>query len=213
MYASTYKGGIALLCLVVLTLLIYYAINSLYIEDNNIFYNTYGSQLDQIRINEMLKQAIKGKWIGYLIIPVVILIRISFTSVCIFLGCFLADLKVKFNELFKIAILADFVFIISGVIKLFFLIFFVRVNTLDDLQVQPLSLLSLLDKDTLDIFYIYPLSVINVFEALYVLVLVWLISDFIGHSFLKSFKTIATSYGVGLLFWVLFFMFMNITLT
>lgn len=214
MYASTYKGwGIILLWLIFSTLLIYYAIDKLFFENYNLFYRTYENQLNIDRISEMLKQAITWKWVGYLFVPVIILMRISYTSVCIYIGCFLADIKVRFIDIFKLSILADFVFVISGILKLIILIFFKNVNTLDDLQVQPLSLLNLFDKNTLDIFYRYPLSVLNIFEAIYMLVLVWIISDLIGRSFMNSFKTIATSYGTGLLLWVLLVMFINITLT
>ena len=107
----------------------------------------------------------------------------------------------------------SFLFIVSGVFKLITLMFFMKVNTFNDLQVQPLSLSNFFDKNSLETFYQYPLSVLNVFEVLYVLVLAWIISDLIGKSFFNSFRVVATSYGVGLLLWVLFVMFMNITMT
>ena len=125
----------------------------------------------------------------------------------------MADIKIKFNELFKVAVLGDFVFAFSGILKLIILVFFKSVNTLDDIQIQPLSLSNLFDKRSLDVFYLYPLSVINVFEVIYILVLVFFISDLVGQTFISTLKKIATSYGTGLLIWVLFVMFMNMSFT
>lgn len=213
MYASIHRGGgIIFLWLLFTSSLIYYASDKLFFENHNLFYNTYGNQLDLYRIDEMIEQATKWKWVGYLIVPLVVFLRVTYTTVCVFVGCFLNDIKVKFSELFTIAILADFVFIVSGLLKLIMLIFFKDVNTLGDLQVQPLSILNLFDISILDPFYKYPLSVLNIFEVLYVLVLVWMVSGLIGRSFLNSFKTIATSYGTGIFLWLLFVMFMNVTL-
>ena len=168
--------------------------------------------MDVSRIDGMLEQATQWKWVGYLIVPVVVLTRVSYTTTCIFVGCFLSDIKVKFRELFKVVIFADFVFIVSGLSKLIMLIYFEDVNTLGDLQVQPLALSNLFDLSKSDPILNYPLSVLSVFEMLYVFVLVWIVSGLIGRTFLSSFRTIATSYGTGMLLWVLFVMFMNVTL-
>jgi len=109
--------------------------------------------------------------------------------------------------------LADFVFVLAGLTKLAMLIFFKSVNTLEDLQFQPLSLLELFDKSKVSTFLIYPCSLIGVFELLYWLVLAWLLGGVADKPFGSSLKTVASSYGIGLLLWVLFVMFLTVNLS
>jgi len=120
---------------------------------------------------------------------------------------------VSFAKLYKISILADFIFVLAGTVKLIILIFFKQVSTIDDLQFQPLSLLDLFDRKSVEPFFIYPFAIINVFELLYWLTLAWLLSDLIDLPFGKSLKTVSSSYGPGLALWVLVTMFLTINLT
>jgi len=140
-------------------------------------------------------------------------LRVSFTAICIYIGCFLANIKVEFGKLFKVALLADFVFVLAGIVKLVILIFFRNVSTFNDLQFQPLSLLELLDSTSIDTFLIYPFTLISVFELLYWLALAWLLSGVIEKPFGRSLRKVASSYGTGLLLWVLFVMFLTVNLT
>ena len=165
------------------------------------------------RITKMVEQSHKWQWLGYLFIPIVVLIRVGFTTVCLYSGCFVANLKLRFRELFKVSLLADFVFVAAGVAKLVILIFFKEVNTLDDLQFQPLSLIQLFGKDSVDALLVYPMSLLNVFEVLYWLALAWLLTGVIEKPMSSTLKTVATSYGSGLLLWVLFVMFLTVNLT
>lgn len=108
--------------------------------------------------------------------------------------------------------MANFVFVLAGVTKLVILIFFKEVSILDDLQFQPLSLMEIFDKEEVDALVIYPLSLVSVFEAFYWLALAWLLAGVIDKPFGNSLKTVASSYGTGLLLWVLFVMFLTVNL-
>jgi hypothetical protein len=165
------------------------------------------------RIAKMFEMSQKWQWIGYVFTPIVILIRISFTAICLYIGCFLVNSKIRFKELFKVALIADFVFILAGIAKLVILIFFKNVSKLDDLQFQPLSLMELFHRNSVDKLFVYPFSLINVFELLYWLVLAWLLSGLLEKPFGNSLKRVASSYGTGLLLWVLFVMFLTVNLT
>ena len=132
-----------------------------------IYYQSFGEKLATDRIAKMIEQSHKWQWLGYLFIPILVLIRVSFTTICLYTGLFVADLKVRLRDLFKVALLADFVFVAAGIVKLVMLIFFKEVNTLDDLQFQPLSLMQLFDKGSVDALLVYPLGLLNAFELLY----------------------------------------------
>jgi hypothetical protein len=195
-----------------LSVLLAFEFNYLFISDS-IYYQSFGEKLATERIAKMIVQSQKWQWLGYVFIPVVVLIRVSFTATCLYTGYFVANMKVRFRDLFKVALLADFVFVLAGFTKLVILIFFKEVNTLDDLQLQPLSLMDLFNRKSIDALFIYPLSLISVFEFLYWLVLAWLLTGVIEKPFGSSLKTVASSYGTGLLFWVLFVMFLTVNLT
>ena len=213
MYSLRYKFPIILFWLIFSTLLIHYSIDYLYLSNDNLFYQSFGEQLAADRIEKMIELSRKWQWMGYFLIPLLVLIRISFTSTCIYIGCFFADLIVHFGKLFKIAVLADFVFVLAGLVKVVILIFFKGIDTMDDLQFQPLSLLELFDRKSLEPFFIYPFAIISIFELLYWLILAWLLSDIIDQPFTESLKTVSSSYGAGLALWVLFTIFLTINLT
>jgi hypothetical protein len=206
---NSWKCFILLLCFPILTT---FAVNYLFITEE-LYYNLFSETLAVDRITKIIEQSQKWQWIGYLFIPIVLLIRISFTTICLYTGFFLANFKVRFKDLFKVALLADFVFVLAGITKLVILIFFKEVSTLDDLQFQPFSLMELLDRKTVDALLLYPLSLIGVFELLYWLALAWLLTGVVEKSFGSSLKSVATSYGSGLFLWVLLVMFLTVNLT
>ena len=188
-----------------------FAINYLFLTEG-LYYQSYSMQLAAKRIAKMIEVSQKWQWIGYVFVPIIILMRVCFTSICIYIGCFLTNIKVGFNQLFKVGLLADFVFVLAGIIKLVILIFFKDISTISDLQFQPLSLLELFDRNSVDPLFIYPFSLISVFEMLYWLALAGLLSSVINQPFGNSLKTVASSYGIGLLLWVLFVMFLTVNL-
>jgi hypothetical protein len=168
----------------------------------------------------MFSVFLKGRWIGYAIIPLFVLLRAFYTSVFLYIGIFFTELKVDFGKLFKIALLADFVYVLSAFAKLVILIFFKEVNTLEDLQFQPLSVMELLHVKSIDPLFVYPLSLLNLFELAYFLALAMLLVNVINQAneertlhFSKSLKLVTASYGSGLLLWVVFVMFITLNLS
>lgn len=199
------------LLLIGFTIFVAFSINYLFLSDG-LYYQSFGERLASDRIAKMIESTQNWQWVGYVFLPIVVLIRVCFTAICIYIGCFLANIKVGFIPLFKVALLSDFVFVLAGVIKLVVLIFFKDVSTISDLQFQPLSLMELFDRESVDTMFIYPFSLVSVFELLYWLVLAGLLSEVINQPFGKSLKTVASSYGIGLMFWVLFVLFLAVNL-
>jgi hypothetical protein len=198
--------------LIVFIGLISFAISYLFLSDG-IFYQSFGEKLATERIAKMIESFHKSQWLGYVFISVIVLIRVSFTATCLYSGYFIANLKVRFRDLFKVALLADFVFVLGGLTKLVILIFFKQVSILDDLQFQPFSIMGLFNKDSIDPLFVYPLSLISVFELFYWLVLAWLLTRVIEQPFGSSLKIVASSYGIGMLLWILFIMFLTVNLS
>lgn len=196
-----------------------YAFNVFFINEN-VYYQSYGHQISASRVEEMFQFSKKWQWISYFVLPIFVLLRVYFTSTILYIGIFFTELKAEFGKLFKIALLADFVYVLSGLAKLVILIFFKEVNTLEDLQFQPLSVMELLNAKSIDPLFVYPLSLINVFELGYFLVLAWLLVSVINEAneersvnYGKSLKLVTASYGSGLFLWVVFVMFITLNLS
>lgn len=196
-----------------------FSIQYLFIEDH-LYYQTFGEQITFDQIDKMLQISKNYYWLGYVFVPFIILIRVFFTTIFLYIGIFFTNLKINFSKIFKIALLADFVFILSGLAKLVILIFFKEVSTLEDLQFTPLSIMELLDYDAVDPLFIYPLSLLNIFELLYFLVLAWLLIGIINEAneerpvnFGKSLQLVTASYGSGLLLWLLVVMFITLNIS
>jgi len=201
-----------LLLIIAFTSLLTFVIPYLFLT-NSLYYQSFGEQLSVERISELIDLSQKWQWVSYLLIPLIVLIRISFTATSLYIGFYVTEQPVQFRKLFKIALVADFVFVVSGIVKLLILIFFKEVSNLNDLQFQPFSVMQLLDKSSVEPYLIYPLSVISVFELLYWIVLARLLADVLDRPIVKSFRTVAASYGTGLLLWVLVGMFLTLNLT
>lgn len=201
-----------IILLILFSFLFSFSMNFLFISDG-IYYQSFGEKLATDRIAKIIEQSQKWQWIGYVFIPIVVFIRVGFTATCLYSGLFVVELKVRFRDLFKVALLADFVFVAAGVAKLVILIFFKEVSMLEDLQFQPLSLMQLFDKGSVDALLVYPLSLLNAFEALYWLILAWLLTGMLEKPMGSALKTVAFSYGTGLLLWVLFVMFLTVNLS
>ncbi|MFM7430547.1 MAG: hypothetical protein ACKO1F_11680, partial [Flammeovirgaceae bacterium] len=57
-----------------------------------------------------------------------------------------------------------------------------------------------------------PLSLLNLFEALYIVSLAYQLKGIINFSFTKSIKFVIASYGTGVLFWAIFITFLSVSL-
>ncbi|MDP3434844.1 MAG: hypothetical protein Q8T04_18040 [Bacteroidota bacterium] len=211
-YFIRWNGWKIFLLLTGITVLTTFTINDFFLTEG-LYYQSFGEKLAADRIAKVIELTMKWQWIGYITTSVVIMIRICFAALCIYIGCFLGNFNIKYNDLFKIALVSDFVFVIAALTKLGILFLFKQVSVLDDLQFQPLSLLELFGKGTVDSFLIYPYSLISVFELLYWFVLAWLLSHVINRSFFNALKMVALSYGLGLFLWVLFVVFISLNLT
>lgn len=203
----------------VLNMLLFFAFQFLFINEN-LLYATSIDIHEVLQIEKNFKATQEWQWIGYAIIPVVILLRVFYTSVFIYTGLFFADISAGFGKIFNVALWADFAFVLSGVAKLVILIFFKEVSTLHDLQFQPLSLMELFNQAAVDTLFIYPLSLLNLFELGYFVALAWLFKELLNEEqpetsfgFCRSLRLVGVSYGSGLLLWVIIVMFITLNLS
>ncbi len=181
---------------------------------DDIYYNALGDQLTFERINEIIDANKKWSWVVYPAIPLIYLFKFFLVVICLSAGAFLFHLEPSLKHLFKIALLAEFIFLLPPLIRLFWFSF-INVNfALSDLQFfSPLSAINLFDRTALEPWLVYPLSLVNLFEVAYVVTLSYLLAKILESSFMQSLKLVVLSYGTGLLIWVLFITFLTVSLS
>lgn len=153
-------------------------------------------------------------WVDVLVLFVFVIAKLYTIATTIWIGCFFFNYKVSFNDILLIIIYSEFVFIIYTFFRLT-CIYFYNFKSLSELQnFQPLSLFSLLYKSSINLQYFnYPLQVFNLFELLYILSLSFFIGRKLNLNFKKGFFLILKTYGVVLVFWISFIVFMNLLFT
>lgn len=178
---------------------------------DNLFFDHFGEQLAYDRIDELILMSKKWEWLGYVMIPFIYLIKIFFVACCLSAGILISNIKVPFRSLLYITVLSELFFLLVPVVKIFWFGVFFTDYTFQDLQTfSPLSVLSLIGTDSVELFLVYPLSLINLFEFFYWVLLAFGLVSITKAKFMKMFGLVASSYGVGLLLWVLVVVFLTV---
>lgn len=184
--------------------------------------------IDEILINSMLEQYTKEQvnkamnfneqweWLGYVFLPLFILIKVSTIAAILDAGCLFFDREIKYKKLFNIVLYAEFIFLFVILFKTAWFYFIQKDYNLEDLQYfYPLSMLNLIGYKDLQPWFIYPFQVFNLFELVYWLLMAYLIDKELGIEKTKDtgIKIVASSYGVCLLIWVVGVMFFTLNIS
>jgi hypothetical protein len=183
---------------------------------DKLVYNFYAEQLAKDQLEKMLAVQQKWAWVGYAIIPLVVLIRSSLVALCLSIGVFFYDIerKIAFKKYMRIALKGEFVLVLVGLFKFGYFYFIKTDFTLQDLQqYYPLSYINFLDRTNLQPWLIYPLQTLNLFELAYILVLVFGLHKLLKNTFTKSLEMVTVSYGAGLLIFMGLVMFLTLNMT
>lgn len=209
------NNKILLLLIIVLVFVSTFLFNYL-LNIDGLIYNFYSEQLAKEQIGQLLENQKKWSWINYLIMPILILLRTGLVAFCIEVGVFFynTENKIKFKEIFRIALLGEFVLILVGLSKVVYFYFIDTTYTLEDLQqFYPFSYINFLNIDNLEPWLIYPLQTINLFKVAYFFVLVNGLHKLLKDKYIKSFEIIAISYGSGLAIWLGLVMFLTLNIS
>ncbi len=184
------------------------------LKTDELLLNSLAEQLTQEQIQNALNFREKWQWVTYIIIPLLLLIKISVIALLLDLGAFFFNQEIKYKKLFNIVVKAEFVFLLVIVFKTIWLYFFKTNYSLEDLQYfYPLSMLSVIGYEGLESWYIYPFQTVNVFELAYWFILAYLLGKALKVSTEKGFTLVASSYGVGLLIWIVGVMFFTLNMS
>lgn len=193
-------------------LVIYLTSNFLF--SDQLYFSQFGEQMTYDQIKSFLDLQYKYQWVSYLILPVIYLFKLSLLSLVLLAGAIFWNIKISFKKLFQITLIAEFLFVIPSLIKLFWFLFVQKEFELQDLQTfYPLSLLNLLNVKDIPQWLLYPFQLVNVFEVIYWFLLAYGISLVARERLPKMLGMVASSYGVGLFVWVVFITFLTINLS
>jgi hypothetical protein len=163
------------------------------------------------KAEEVLAQLVKYRWVGYVLSPVLLLLKWLLVAGLLYTALFFANVKTSFKALWHIALQAEWVFVAAAFIK-FLWFYLVSTNyTLEDLQFfYPLSAANLFAPNELEAWWVYPFQLINLFEVAYWVILAILLGRALQISTGKAAEYVIKGYGSGLLLWVLLVVFITL---
>ena len=201
-----------LIFLITLTLLLGF-FSELILNTEILFINSLAESLTYDKLQEIVEFKDKWKWIGYIAVPLLLLIKISIIAAILDIGCFFFEKEIKYKKLFNIVVKAEFIFLGVIVFKTLWFHFFHQNHSLEDIQYfYPLSALNIIGHEGLQSWFIYPFQILNLFELTYWFVLAYLLGKELRISTDNGFSIVASSYGVALLIWVVGVMFFTLNL-
>jgi len=178
-----------------------------------VFFNTYSEQLTYERSMELFSMMKSYSWTGYLLGPLVLIIKFSVVSLVIYIGVFLNDMQkeISLGKVFTVVIACEVVFVLASIIKLLWFIFFAGNYTLNDLSFfYPLSLINLFRQPEVASYWVYPLQTVNLFQLVYVVMLAAGLAKISSVKRDATDKIILITYVPAIFIWIVFIMFLTI---
>jgi hypothetical protein len=184
------------------------------LNEDKLLINSLIKQFTDEQINQILYYKNKWNWVKYVITPFFLILKVLIISAILDIGCFFFGKEIKYRKLFNIVVKAEFIFLLVIVFKTSWFYFFKTDYNLENLQYfYPLSAINIVGYQSLDIWFIYPLQILNLFEVAYWFILAYLIGKEINETTEKGFSIVASSYGVSLLIWVAGIMFLTLNMS
>jgi hypothetical protein len=175
-------------------------------------------KLTDEQIQNFLSLQNEWHWLEYVFIPLYILLKSSFIAIVLYIGTFFfSKTEITLKKIWICVIKAEFIFLLVPILKIIWFHFIQTNYTLEDLQYfYPLSALNIVGYKGLEVWFIYPLQVLNLFELAYWLLLSYFVGKLAftekdkGKPMDLGFKIVASSYGSALLLWVVVVMFFTL---
>ncbi len=142
----------------------------------------------------------------FMSIPFGYAFKLTVIAFILWTGAFLYGYKISFEQMWKIAIIGEFVFLLAEFTKIIWLIAVPYDITIWDIKAfYPLSLMSLFDINSIPENWVYPLQSINLFEPLNWLALVYGIHYTANKKIDYAYAIVFTTYVPAFLIWLLYY--------
>lgn len=203
--------GFSIFSLLLFLLLLLNSLFQRLFDVEGLLLSSLSEQFTAAQIEKILNFRDKWQWAGYVAMPVLLLLKISVVALLLDIGCFFFNKKLAYKQLFGMALKAEFIFLLVPVLKIVWFYFFKTDFTLEDLQLfYPLSALSITGYQGIDVWFIYPFQVLNLFEVVYWWFLAYQLDKALNEKEEKGINIVASGYGVGLFLWVAGVMFFTL---
>lgn len=181
------------------------------IHFDDLVYNSLSEQLTSQQVENFLGFQKKWQWVGYIFIPVFLLIKTSIIATIVYIGLFFFNKNFNFKSLWNITLKAEFVFLLVPGFKMIWFYFFQPNYKLQDIQnFYPLSALNIVGYKDLETWFVYPFQTLNLFELAYIIYLGYQIGQLTKTNTDRGLKLVAYSYVPALLLWVVTIMFFTL---
>lgn len=161
---------------------------------------------------QLLERYQRTRWISFLLVPLVLLLRLSLVSLCLFIGnFFFTDMSgKKFKDWWGVAMVAQAAMMIYSIVLC---VVNLGVGADKAMELTTYTSLLFLGGENIEPWVRMPLAAVNVFEILYWIIMALLVGRLCGTRLGKSFKFVMSTYGVGYLFYIALLMFLMLYLT
>lgn len=144
--------------------------------------------------------------VQYLSIPIFLTWKFIWTTLFLWIGCFMFGYRLHFNKLFKMVMLMEIFFFLPEILKiLWFTLIYSDPDYNDYMAFYPFSLINLVDYTQIDPKWHYPLKAINLFELLYWPLMIFGIYFISGKNLKISMYIVSSSYILFFILWLFFY--------
>ena len=144
--------------------------------------------------------------IQYLSIPIFLTWKFVWTTLFLWIGCFMFGYRLHFNKLYKLVMLLEIFFFLPEILKIiWFTLFFSDPDYNDYMAFYPFSLINLVDYTQIEPNWHYPLKSLNIFEILYWPLMILGVYFLSGKSLKISTYIVSSSYILFFLIWLIFY--------
>ncbi len=197
--------------------IIYFLISYLsntFIFTDQFYFRSLSDQFSYHTIQNLLNTQQQYWWLGYIITPLLVSLKVFFTAICVSIGAVLSTINFKFKTIFKATLMAEVVFIVAQVLYLINISFHLGTVTLATAaNYYPLTILSIYGTQNVVDWLQYPLQMLNLFEVFYILAIAWLLSKQWKEDFMENMVIVLPSYITGLVLWLVLVTFLTLQIS
>lgn len=156
---------------------------------------------------ELLERYQKVRWFSFLLVPIVLILRLSLVTMCLFIGgFFFPPMSGKtFKDWWGVATIAQAIMLFYSIVLC---IVNLTLGSNEAMTITTYTSLLFFGGPEVEQWVKVPLSAINVFEIIYWMLLSMAVGRLCKTKFGESFRFVLSSYGVGYLFYIAFLMFL-----
>ncbi|MCU0426098.1 MAG: hypothetical protein MUF71_10790 [Candidatus Kapabacteria bacterium] len=169
-----------------------------------VYYQGFSQQITATQVEAFIEMRSEYWWIGAVLPFFIVPLKVLYVATCLSVGLIIIGSDISVREVFRLALLSEIVFIADLIIQVFCGIFLIEVRIPDDYaNFAPLSALQFFDVSSLKLWMKHPLRTLNLFEVAYMLVLAYFLTPLLKkRTYLQTLGLVVSSYGLGLLLWV-----------